>query len=95
MTITFAQLTHFDGIEHRGFPISDMWLGPCPLLAAMIADESVADMWERNAFDALHPDEVEDAMQRSFNNMHRKAMAHGHNHVWVLNITHHLAKELS
>ncbi len=88
MTVTFAQLTSYDGIEHRGFAISDMWLGPCPLLAAMIADEGIAQMWDGNAFDALHEDEVEDAMRRSFRNMHAKAISHGHRSLWALNLQH-------
>lgn len=43
--------------DGRGFALNDMQLDTCPLLAACIADEQVADDWESGDGDWLDIDE--------------------------------------
>lgn len=45
-------MTHsYDNIEDRAFEMTDVCLGPCSLVAGMVADEMVADMWENPPVD--------------------------------------------
>jgi len=83
---SFQQLTSYGGVEHRCFPLDDMWLGPCQLLAAMIADEAIADMWETGAFEAFNVDECPSQHRQSFDRLQARAMSHGHASIWAYNI---------
>lgn len=88
MTISHEQRTHFDGIEHRCFPLDDMWHGPCSLLGAMVADEEVSDMLNNRTYDMLNQDELEDAERRTFARVSHQVRALGHRNVWTLCVLH-------
>jgi hypothetical protein len=86
---THEQRTSYDGIEHRCFEMDDFWLGPCQLLGAMVADDCIAQLWERGDFDALEVDELEDAHRRVFRKEQRRTVAVAHRLVWDVTLEYH------
>lgn len=51
------KITDFHASEERCFPCDDMWLGPCMILAAMVADEKLSESWEHDDFDWIEDHE--------------------------------------
>jgi hypothetical protein len=78
----------YHDLETRRFPFDDVWLGPSQLMAAMVADDKIAELWERGDFDALTVDELESAHHTVFNRTKARALALGHRLVWDLALEH-------
>lgn len=85
-TVTHEQRCHYDGIDYRCFEVDDMWLGPCQLLGAMVADEVIARLWERGDFDQLDVGELQDAHRRTFEHHQQRTVARAHELVWELQL---------
>jgi len=39
------RVDEFHGSELRCWPLDDIWLGPCMVVGAMVADEKLAESW--------------------------------------------------
>jgi hypothetical protein len=72
----------YHDIEDRCFPFDDFWLGPSQLMAAMVADDKIAELWEQGDFDTLDPQELEAAHLLTFNRTKARTLALGHRLVW-------------
>lgn len=48
----------FWDIEARAWPENDLWLGPCPLRAALDADAWLEAMWETDEFVFASPEDL-------------------------------------
>ena len=77
--------TEFIDIENRGFELSDMMLQGS-LLAAMVADETVADAWDDNAFEGLFFDDAQERMTSMWLEAQRVSLAHLNRQMWLYNI---------
>lgn len=51
----------FHGSERRCWPLDDVWLGPCMIVGAMVADEYLAQSWDAGDFEYI-PDPEEAAL---------------------------------
>jgi hypothetical protein len=78
--------TEFIDIEHRGFDNTDMMLVGDGLLAAMVADDTVADAWEDDIFVGLGFEATQDAMARIWRQAKRVSLCHLNRQFWLLNI---------
>lgn len=77
--------TEFIDVEHRGFELSDIALTNDSLVAAMVADETVADAWDENRFEGMLTDEAQDVMARMWTESKRVSLAHLNRQLWLLN----------
>jgi len=78
--------TEFIDVEHRGFNLDDMAHVNDSLLAACVADDAVADAWERDAFEGMFVDEAQDAMASMWHDAQRSSLASLNRRLWALNI---------
>lgn len=78
--------TEFIDIEHRGFALTDIAHMPDSLLAAMVADDRVSEMWEDDCFVGMFFAEVQDAMANAWSRAKRESLAHLNRQMWNLNI---------
>jgi hypothetical protein len=93
MPIKHEERVSYLGIELRCFECNDVWIGPCQLLGAMLADDHVAEHWERGAFDSLTMDQAEDAQRLAFESHRRRIVSMSHRLVWDLNVEHHESRK--
>jgi hypothetical protein len=78
--------TEFIDVEHRGFELSDVGHTNDSLLAAMVADETIAEAWEENRFEGMYFAEAQDAMAAMWTEAKRVSLAHLNRALWLLNI---------
>lgn len=90
-----SSYVRFDGIERRCHAMDDLWLGPCEVLGALIADETVSEAWERGKFDDVDEMELRSEAQKLFYAMRAAAVRHGHFNVWSFTLEHHHAAQAS
>ncbi len=78
--------TEFIDVEHRGFELTDMGLVNDSLLAAMVADETVADAWDEDVFDGLNFEQANSRMSYLWSEAKTTSLAHLNRRMWILNI---------
>lgn len=84
----------FHGSELRCFPLDDVWLGACPLVGAMVADEKLAQSWDNNDFDDIDdPMEAALALQHSWQGWQKTSVDVGRAVAWHYQIEYSTRKE--
>jgi hypothetical protein len=78
--------TEFIDVEHRGFELDDMGHTNDSLLAAMVADETIAEAWDENQFQGMYFEEAQSAMATMWVEAKRVSLAHLNRALWLLNI---------
>lgn len=86
--------TDFHGDDLRCFALDDVWLGGCPIVGAMVADEKLAQSWEENDFDEIEdPMEAALAMQNSWRMWQKASVDVGRVLAWDVQLEYSTRKE--